>query len=190
MKEYSQTYKLISLFFRAVNKSNSISENYWKSNIFGITPILAQSLVTQTTLLHPPDIQTTPILPQTHRLPLISLRNTHFSHSHQTLRLLAEVLIDTHTANSTQTHRLMLFSPRLTDYSHSHSETQTTPILTQLHRLPSFSLRNQTSLILTQTPRLLSFSLRHQTTPILTQTHRQISFSIRHPVKSHSQTYT
>ena len=94
IKEYSQTYQLISLFFQAVNKSNSIYENYWKSNIFGITPILAQSLVTQTTLIHPPDIQTTPILPQTHRLPLISLRNTHFSHSHQTLRLLAEVLID------------------------------------------------------------------------------------------------
>ena len=59
------------------------------------------------------------------------------------------------TINLTHTQRLLPFSHSNTDYFHSHTVTQTTPILTQLHRLlPSYTV-TQTTLILTHTLRLL-----------------------------------
>ncbi len=63
IKEYSQTYQLISLFFQAVNKNNSIYENNWKSNIFGITQ--SHRLLS--------------FIPQTYRLLLFSPRHIDYS---------------------------------------------------------------------------------------------------------------
>ena len=95
-----------------------------------------------------------------------------------------------------QTYRLIPFSIRHKDFYHSHSHPQTTPILTQIHRLLLFSPSP-----LPFSPRLLPSWHRHtdyshshsqshpdsQTTPIFTQTspnltliHWLLLFSLKH----------
>ena len=86
-------------------------------------------------------------------------------------------------------------SIRHTDYSHSKTETQKTPILCQSQFIKQWTrpthwlvmIDTETTPILTQTHRLLSFSLDTWTTLILTQTHGLLlSFSHRHTDNSHS----
>ena len=165
-------------------------------------------------------------LTNTHLLPLYSHRHTDYSHSPQTHRLFPFSLRHTdysHSHSDTKTSLILtqttLIPLRNTDYSHSHSHThtdwqiphsyiQTSLILSQTHRLLSFSHRhtaNSQSILIYKLlyqahppptgrcwliHRLLSFHSDTKTTAILTQAYRLLPFSLRHIDYSHSLTVT